>query len=172
MFTVRPAVPADYPAMTELLEAEDFGAHARECSQALDGGYTLNGCWLVAVAEAGTAVVGVVHADLTIDYGDLLFNRGVKPPHTYVSAIVVDRDRRLRGIGRRLLGGITAAAAEANAGFLVLVPQDGDGANNDPAAFFEACGLVALEAHTEGVPTRYGASTADMLRLWTSTPSL
>ena len=92
--------------------------------------------------------------------------------HTYVSAIVVDRDRRLRGIGRRLLGGITAAAAEANAGFLVLVPQDGDAADNAPAAFFEACGLVTLEAHTKGAPTRYGASTADILRLRTSTPSL
>jgi GNAT superfamily N-acetyltransferase len=159
VFTVRPAVPADYPAMIDLLETEDFHAHARECSRALDGGHPLHGCWLVAVTDArdGMALVGVAHADLTIDYGDLLLNRGVEPPHTYVSAIVIDRDRRGRGIGRRLLSGTAAAAAEARANFLVVVPQDGDGAGNDPTAFFEACGLIALEAHTDGVPTRYGA---------------
>ncbi|MGC4885595.1 GNAT family N-acetyltransferase [Micromonospora sp. DT227] len=156
MFTVRPAVPADYPAMIDLLEAEEFHAHARECWLALDGGHSLHGCWLVAVTDArdGMALVGVAHADLTIDYGDLLLNRGVEPPHTYVSAIVIDRGRRGRGIGRQLLSGIAAAAVEARANFLVLVPQDGDGA---PVAFFEACGLIALEAHTDGVPTRYGA---------------
>jgi len=168
VFTVREAGPADYLAMVELLDAEDFGEHGRQCRQALDAGCRMDGHWQVAVAgspsNAATTVVGVVHADLAIDYGDLVANRGHQPPHAFISALVIDPAHRRRGVGRGLLQAVAAAAAKRGSRFLVLVPQDGDSAGNDPAAFFRACGLVALEAHIEGVPTRYGAPVADVVR--------
>jgi hypothetical protein len=73
VFTVREAGPADYLAMAELLDAEDFGEHGRQCRRALDAGRRMDGHWQVAVAgstsNSANMVVGVVHADLAIDYG-------------------------------------------------------------------------------------------------------
>lgn len=75
----------------------------------------------------------------------------VPPPHGYVQAVVVDPERRRRGVGRRLVEAFLAAAARSGVGWVFAAPDEGEGVAGRVAWLVE-CGFMAVEEPGEEWP--------------------
>lgn len=142
---IRPATPADVPAVVDL-ERANLGADA--WSEALVGEGVAGGLPTVRylVAEADGEVAGYAAASIVADIAEL-------------QRIAVDLAHRRSGLATQLLAAVVAEAARCGADRLLLEVRE---TNTDALAFYAARGFAEIDRRARYY--RDGAS-AIVLRL-------
>ncbi|MEW2190543.1 GNAT family N-acetyltransferase [Streptomyces microflavus] len=143
MITVRPAEPADAPA----IHAMTLRAEPDE----LDGcGYARGlptRCYTAWVALLDGEIVGLLEGRFDAGYVDEIAQPDHPAPRAWVQLLMVDPTHRSQGIGQHLLVGFSTAAQQAGCTFLALTADSNDRLA-DRIRFFRKCGLASIDRHT------------------------
>ncbi|MBQ1079847.1 MULTISPECIES: GNAT family N-acetyltransferase [unclassified Nocardiopsis] len=141
---VRNATGRDGPAISDLMirAAPHFDTKGYP-EQLLPPGM------VVLVAEEEGRVVGWLEA--VLDWAYTGPGAPAPPPHGYVLAVVVDPERRRRGIGCALLDRYVHRAREAGVRWVFLLPEGGEGVEGR-LAFFRAAGFTPLPVTDDPLP--------------------